>query len=87
MVKFPECGSNKIIPDVPLLEHVGEAGIAQQVVIKVAGSPEAWIFKDKVKGTVSLSICGECGHAELHVSNARELWQKYKQAQQGSGPG
>jgi hypothetical protein len=82
MVTCKQCGSDKIIPDVPLLDYYGEAGrLADQAKVKVHGAPQAWVFKDPSEGRVSLLVCGECGYAELRVSNARELWEKYQRAQ------
>ena len=82
MANCSKCGSDKIIPDVALLDSYGDLGNSSSPAeVSVHGAPDAWIFKDSSQGKVSLTICGECGHAELHVSNARELWEKYRQAQ------
>lgn len=79
------CGSEKIIPKVPLLDHYGDTGFrADQAEVRVHGNPQAWLFKDTVAGKLSLRVCGECGHAELRVSNYRELYAKYAQAPQAS---
>jgi hypothetical protein len=81
MERCKQCGSDKIIPNVPLLDHYGDlGGKYDQATIQVEGVPQAWIFKDAVTGTLFLMICGECGHAELRVSNAHELWQKYQKS-------
>jgi hypothetical protein len=79
MEKCRLCGSDKIIPDVPLLDHYGDTGIrSEQASVEVHGAPRAWVFTDSAEGKVSLSICGECGYAELRVSNPHELWMKYQ---------
>lgn len=79
----PRCGSDRIIPEVPLLDHYGDMGSwSDQARVNVHGAPEAWIFKDTVAGKLSARICGECGHAELQVSNFRELYAKYTKSQQ-----
>ena len=81
MVKCRQCGSDKVIPDVALQDSYGDSGgLTHEAKVKVHGAPQAWILKDSCEGQVSLSICGDCGHAELHVSNARELWEKYQRA-------
>jgi hypothetical protein len=78
-----QCGSQKIIPKVSLRDHYGDNGLwSTAATVEVQGAPNAWIFKDTAAGQVTLSVCGECGYAELHVGNARELWEKYQQAQQ-----
>jgi hypothetical protein len=74
----PRCGSAKIIPAVPLLDHYGDTGtMSDPAEVQVHAAPQAWVFKDTVTGTLSLRICGECGYAELQVSNFRELYEKY----------
>lgn len=77
----PRCGSSKIIPDVPLLDHYGDMGMqASTAEVKVSGNPQAWVFKDTAAGMLSADICGECGHAQLRVSNHRALYEKYLKA-------
>lgn len=76
--KCARCGSEKIIPDVPLLDHIGDFGIrAEQSTVRVHGQPDALIMNDTAVGKVSASVCGSCGHAELFVSNARALYEKH----------
>ncbi len=83
MEECKQCGSHKIVPDVPLLDFFGETGgLSSSAKVYVHGEPQAWIFKDSAEGRVSLSICGDCGYAELRVSNAHELWEKYQQTRE-----
>jgi hypothetical protein len=75
------CGSTKIVPNVPLLDHYGDVGAYSSLAqVEVHGEPSAWIFKDTAAGKVTADICGDCGHVELAVSNFRELYEKYRQA-------
>lgn len=74
------CGSDRILPNVPLLDHF-DVNITKQAEVNVHAAPQAWFFKGTAVGQVFLSICGACGYAELRVSNARELWEKHQQAQ------
>jgi hypothetical protein len=77
------CGSAKIIPRVPLLDRYGEmGGFTDPAEVRVHGDPQAWVFKETATGQVSLRICGECGHAELQVSNFRELYERYEKSGQ-----
>jgi hypothetical protein len=80
----PRCGSKKVIPDLPLSVEVytggGPGGGAADV--RVQGNPQAWVFKDTVCGGLTVKVCGECGHAELHVRNFRALYEKYEQTRQ-----
>jgi len=75
----PRCGSPKIIPQVPLLEHYGR-NRADQMEVEVAGAPEAWIFTDTASGRIYARICGECGYTELWTSNFRELYEKHERS-------
>jgi len=43
------------------------------------GNPDALIFKDTRKGTLSAKVCGQCGQVDLPVKNPRELWEIYQQ--------
>jgi hypothetical protein len=77
----PECGSDKIVPAVPVTDYYGEMGEQScEAEVKVQGNPRAWVFTDSAVGKLSADICGECGHATLRVSNFRELYEKYQQA-------
>jgi len=74
----PRCGSEKIIPGVPLPDHYDQMGQwSNQAEVDVEGAPRAWVFKDSASGQLSLDICGACGHADLRVSNFRDLYEKY----------
>ena len=75
----PRCGSDKIIPKVPLADRYGDAGaFSSPANVHVHGDPDAWFFKDTVAGQVTLRVCGGCGYAELNVANHRELYEKYR---------
>jgi hypothetical protein len=85
MTHCPQCGSDKIIPDVPLKDHFGDAAAySRQAAVEKQGAPQAWFFKDSCEGQVFLSICGECGHAAMRVSNARLLWAKHQRSKRQS---
>jgi hypothetical protein len=75
------CGSDKIIPDVPLTDHFGDWGMSsRQSRVEVHGEPRAFIMRDTAVGELSVRVCGECGHAELTASHANELWEKYQKS-------
>ena len=75
------CGSQKVIPNVPLLDHFGDMGAySSHAKVEVHGEPSAWIFKDTAAGQLTAAICGDCGHVELHAGNFRALYEKYRQA-------
>ena len=81
------CGSEKLMHNVPLPDHYGDAGgFTKPAQVTIDGKPEAWIFKETSVGHLSLTICGECGYAELQVGNYRELYEKHLQQLQKQKP-
>ncbi|HEX6986717.1 MAG TPA: hypothetical protein VF170_15155 [Planctomycetaceae bacterium] len=75
------CGSEKVIPDVPLRDAYGDVGaFSRTASVQVEGAPGAWFFKDAAAGGLHADICGECGHVELRVDNFRELYAKHLKA-------
>jgi hypothetical protein len=75
------CGSDKIIPDVPLTDHFGDWGMSsRQMQVDVDGEPRALIMKDTATGDLTVRICGSCGHAELIASNASTLWEAHSKS-------
>lgn len=78
----PRCGSDKIIPELPLMDHYGDTGtFSNPATVKAHGKPEAWVFTESVAGRLFVRICGECGHAQLQVGNFRELYATYQKSQ------
>jgi uncharacterized OB-fold protein len=88
----PQCGSKKIIPDLPLGAEVytsesgpygsGTVRGGGTVDVYVAGAPQAWVFKDIASGGLTARVCGECGHVELRAKNFRLLYEKYEKSRQ-----
>lgn len=77
------CGSQKLMRNMPLTDSYGDTGtFTKPAEVHVHGKPEAWIFKETSAGQLSLTICGDCGYAELQVNNFRELYEKHVRAQQ-----
>jgi hypothetical protein len=77
------CGSDKVIPDVPLFDSYGPSSISRKPLgVEVQGRPDAWFLKDPVGGNLVARVCGECGHTELHTTNFRALYEKYQQPRQ-----
>ena len=80
----PRCGSDRIIPDLPLLDHYGDVGaFSKEGEVQIHGNPRAWMFKDTTSGKLRVRLCGACGHAELFVSNFEELYEKYRKSRGG----
>ena len=80
-VTCPRCGWQKIIPDLPLPDHFGDVGgFSRDAQVEIHGAPHAWLFKETAAGKLLLRVCGDCGHAELFVSNFRELYERYQRS-------
>jgi predicted nucleic-acid-binding Zn-ribbon protein len=78
------CGSDKIIPGVPLLDAYGEQGwLTKPQEVKVQGKPGAWVFKETATGNLLAKVCGECGYTELYTTHHRELYDAYQRSRQG----
>jgi hypothetical protein len=74
------CGSTKIIPNATIVDQ-GQHSSGSLCVV-VAGEPDALIFKDRLFGTLTADICGECGHASIRVHNPDELYIHYLRSRQ-----
>jgi predicted nucleic-acid-binding Zn-ribbon protein len=75
--KCPKCGSAELIPGVRIVER-GEGGTKWSLHVEVYEKPDAILFKGPHAGTLTATICGQCGFAELFVSNPHELLAVYK---------
>lgn len=73
------CGSKKVIPNVSLHDSYGEfGGFSSESEVKVARWPKRLFFKGDSAGKVRISICGDCGHADMTVTNFEELYYNYE---------
>ena len=70
------CGSTNILSD----GRVQGYGTWRSSV-EVDTRPQARLFKGTRAMPLKARICGNCGHTELYVENARELWTMYRQNQ------
>jgi hypothetical protein len=65
------CGSVRMIQGARIEAHEGSL-----IKIVAYADPEA-AFDDRVWGDVTANVCGDCGHVQLRVSNAKELYDHY----------
>ena len=72
-----KCGSQEVIPCVRIRDR-GEGNFGGDLQVEVYENPSALIFKGAHAGTLRASICGNCGCAELYVSNPQELLEIYR---------
>jgi hypothetical protein len=77
----PRCGSNKIMPDLPVCvdvwTHAGPG--SGSAIVSLGAIPGAWTNKGAVRGALIVTVCGECGHAEMQVSNFRKVYERHQQ--------
>ncbi len=66
------CGSTNILPD-------GHVHSQFPVSVEVPTNPAALKLKGTRSKYLRSRICGSCGHVELFVEGAPELWDKYQQ--------
>ena len=70
------CGSRRILDNVRIVDRA-HGNSAQDLSVEIYEHPDALIFKGTHKGTLQATICGDCGHTELTVTNAGELYETY----------
>lgn len=73
-----QCGSTRIIPAARTAELTGGGPLA----VCVNANPDAILFKGTHTGYLKARICGDCGHTELYVDNAQELYEAYARSRQ-----
>ena len=77
----PRCGSDRIMPDLPVCldvwTHAGPG--SGNAIISIGADPLAWTNKGEVRGALLVTVCGECGHAQMQVSNFRKLYERHQQ--------
>ncbi|MBS1830171.1 MAG: hypothetical protein JST93_33025 [Acidobacteria bacterium] len=78
-----KCKSEKIIPQVRVMDRGHYSGDAGDLSVVSYEDPDALVFKGAKRSSLYARICGECGYAELYVENPRELYARYE----GSAPG
>ena len=76
-----KCSSTRIVPDAQTYETAGAGTLA----VCVHSNPEAMLFKGAHTGYLKAKVCGDCGHTELYVENANELYQAYVKSLQTVG--
>ena len=74
-LRCSKCGSMKVIADATIEDQGHRSDGYLRVV--VYGRPSAIIMKDRMYGVLTADICADCGHAELKVANAQNLFNHY----------
>ena len=79
--RCPKCQSPEIIPKVRIVDFAHGEMDKRSLKVEVEENPAAWVFKGIHRGTLTATICGACGFAELYVSNPQELLEAYRRQQ------
>ena len=74
MNNCPRCQSEKIIPDVQIIDRTGHM---IRLGVKVFEHPEALVFKGAHAADLRSQVCGECGYVESYVEDPQELYSAY----------
>jgi len=77
------CGSDKIIPDAPVMTHTNYGGSG--LMVTVDRHPEALFIKERYEERLRAWICGECGHTHLFVKKPKRIYDVYKASQGEEG--
>lgn len=70
-----KCGSNNIIPRVPVIDRGSRYFPLSAMIIE---KPDAMIFTHAHTFPISAWVCGECGYAEFYVEDAKGLKESYQ---------
>lgn len=74
MKTCPKCQSEKIIPNVQIVDL---AGHVLKLGVKVFEHPEAFAFRGAHAAGLRSRVCGECGYVEFYVDNPQELYSAF----------
>jgi predicted nucleic-acid-binding Zn-ribbon protein len=70
----PKCASTRIIADAKAVDR-GDGNAEFDMTLATFGKPEAILFKEKRKTTVSAWVCSSCGYVEFYADQALGLLQ------------
>ena len=73
-----KCGSEKVIPRARVIDRGDYSTDSGNVRVGVERNPEALLFKGTERMDICARICGDCGHVELFVEDAAELYDAYE---------
>ena len=82
-MQCPKCESDRVIPDVQILDHGQWMG---QLTARVDANPDAIVFKGAMTSQLLGRVCGECGFVELFVQNPGALYNAWRKSTGGKAP-
>ena len=71
-----ECGSERIVSDVKVIDY--NENSARDLQVAVDENPDALIFKQRNYSTVKAKVCADCGYIHFFATNPQMLWQTYQ---------
>ena len=75
-----KCGSGQVIANVRIPDYHSHLGDKTDLVVEIYDNPDSLLFKGKHQGKLTARVCGQCGFAELFVSNPQKLWKIYRES-------
>ena len=70
------CGSEKLIPDVRVIDTGYGAG---KLLLGVDAKPHAKLFKDTVVTGLRAEVCASCGYTRLFAESTVQLYEAHQQ--------
>jgi len=78
----PKCNSDKIIPEIPVTDHISSPAASIPATLKVDEDPKAWFIKQYRSSELVAYACGDCGFVEYYISSPDQLWKGHQLALQ-----
>lgn len=72
-----ECGSEKIVPEVLVLDRASQHS-SLNFRVAVDADPDAFIFTERNYSGVSAKVCANCGFIAFYADDPKLLWRAYK---------
>lgn len=79
-----KCGSDKIVPDVKVLDR-GDGSTTHDLKIAVDENPRAFIFKKRNYSDVKANVCVNCEYTHFFATDSILLWEAYQRKQNNVG--
>ncbi|OVE81039.1 hypothetical protein BVY04_04300 [bacterium M21] len=74
----PKCHSTAVIPDVTVVDF-GRSQFAGIMQLAFDRNPDAIVFKDRIRASISAWVCGDCGYIEMYTTTHTELLQAFQE--------
>ena len=78
-IRKDSCSSERVIPNAIIMDERGDQGNTLLKVFIGYRNPKALTFPGRLDAEVRAHVCGDCGHVEIFVPDAGELWESWLQ--------